>query len=182
MRPLLLTHPDAGREQLVSLAKEIPGAWIGLKIAGMLLLAEGQRPAWIVEVLGVPRASLNRWRQEVNIQGLAALKPTFHPGRPSQLTRGVRRALTEHLRQSPERFGLKRVGWDGPTLAEHLKRQFGIKLTVRQAQKWLHQLGYRLKRASYVYVQARRQKAQWFQRTLKKTPSAGTERDRGLSG
>ena len=39
------------------------------------------------------------------------------------------------------------VRWDGPTLATHLKRQFGIQLKVRQAQQWMHQLGYRLKRA-----------------------------------
>lgn len=173
MRAILLTHPEASREKLVLLAKRIPGAWIGLKIAGLLLLYEGQRPAWIAEVLGVPRSSVNRWRQAVNARGIRALLPDSKPGRPSHLTAGIRKALSGHLRESPESFGLHRAQWDGPTVAEHVKRQFDIRLTVRQAQNWLHQLGYRPKRASYVYVQARKAQAKRFQQTLKKTPSAG---------
>ena len=173
MRAILLTHPEASRERLGALAKRVPGAWLGLKIAAILLLVEGQRPAWIAEVLGIPRASLNRWRQAVNTAGVRALLPDPKPGRPSQLTAGVRKAMAKHLRESPESFGLHRAQWDGPTVAEHVKRQFGIRLRVRQAQNWLHQLGYRPKRASYVYVQARRAPARRFQQALKKTPRAG---------
>ena len=174
MRAILLSHPEASREKLVLLAKRIPGAWIGLKIAGLLLLYGGQRPAWIAEVLGIPRASLNRWRQAVNTHGLQALRPELKPGRPSRLTSGIRKALEDHLKQRPEEFGLRRAQWDGPTVAEHVKRQFGIRLTVRQAQNWLHQLGYRPKRASYVYIQARKAQAKRFAQALKKTPIAGT--------
>lgn len=180
MRAILLTHPEASREKLVSLAKRIPGAWIGLKIAGLLLLYEGQRPAWIAEVLGIPRASLNRWRQAVNTHGLQGLLAAPKPGRPSQLTSGIRKALEGHLRQPPEKVGLRRAQWDGPTVAEHVKRRFEIRLTVRQAQNWLHQLGYRPKRASYVYLQAQKAQATRFQQALKKTPHAGTSRNGGL--
>jgi transposase len=89
----------------------------------------------------------------------------------------VRRALADHLDQSPQAFGLPRVQWDGPTLVVHLERHFGIRLKVRQAQLWLHQLGYRLKCASYSHLQARA-----FQRRLKKTPDARPGRDRRLRG
>ena len=58
--------------------------------------------------------------------------------------------------------------WDGPTLVVHLKRRFGISLEVRQAQIWMHQLGYRMKRASHAYLQARSEDAHRFQRALKK--------------
>ena len=53
MRPptLLLTHPEATRVRLVALARDIPGAWVGINTAPLLLL-EGQRPGWIAEVLG----------------------------------------------------------------------------------------------------------------------------------
>jgi hypothetical protein len=51
----------------------------------------------------------------------------------------------------------------------HLKRRFGVSLKVRQAQNWMHRLGYRMKRASHAYLQARSEDARSFQRALKKT-------------
>lgn len=174
MRPqsLQLTHPEATRARLLALAKEIPGASIGLKIAALLLLLEGQRPGWIAEVLGLTRMSLNRWLHGVNAAGLRSLVPQPRPGRPSRLTAGVQATLERHLAASPQAVGLPRVQWDGPTLVVHLKRHFGIRLQVRQAQLWLHQLGYRLKRSSHSYLQARTEEARRFQRRLKKTPGA----------
>lgn len=176
MRPpiLELKHPDATRERLVAAAKEIPGAWIGIKIAALLLLLEGQRPGWITEVLGLTRMSLNRWLHGMNAQGIQSLEPKSRPGRPSRLTASVQRTLAQHLEQNPQSFGLPRVQWDGPTLVVHLKRHFGVGLKVRQAQMWMHQLGYRMKRAGHVYLQARSEDARRFQRVLKKTPNPRT--------
>ncbi len=171
---LALQHPAATRERLVAAAKEIPGAWIGIKIAALLLVLEGQRPGWIIDVLGLTRMSLNRWMHGVNAQGIRSLVPKRRPGRPPRLTASVRQTLTRHLEQSPHAFGLPRVQWDGPTLVVHLKRQFGIGLKVRQAQLWMHQLGYRLKRASHTYLQARSEEARRFQRRLKKTSNPRT--------
>jgi transposase len=167
---LSLTHPSAKKERLLALAEQVPGAWIGMKIAALLLVLEGQRPGWICEVLGVTRMSLSRWIHGVNTEGIETLNPKAIPGRPSQLNRKVEKVLEKHLEQSPQSFGLNRARWDGPTLVTHLKRQFGITLKVRQAQQWMHQLGYRMKRASYSYLQAKSEEAEKFRRGLKKTP------------
>ena len=164
---LTVTHAEATKERLVAFAKSIPGAWVGLKVAALLLLLEGQRPGWISDVLGLTRMSLTRWIHAVNQGGVAALNPQPRPGRPTRLTRRVRRALAAHLEKPPGTWGLPRAQWDGPTVVAHLKRQFGVTLTVRQAQRWMHQLGYRLKRASYTYLQARGDQAKRFQRALK---------------
>ena len=90
---------------------------------------------------------------------MTALKALPRPGRPTQLTDKIQRALENDLERSPLEFGLNRVRWDGPTLVVHIKRQFGIKLKVRQAQMWMHQLGYRLEHSSYAYLQARSEDA-----------------------
>ena len=83
MRPpsVQLTHPEATRARLVALAKETPGAWVGMKIAALLLILEGQRPGWTTEVLGLTRMSLTRWIHGVNADGLPALVPKRRPGR-----------------------------------------------------------------------------------------------------
>jgi transposase len=163
---LRLTHPSATQEQLLALVQQVPGAWEGLKIAALLLVLEGQRPGWIAQVLGLTRMSLNRWVHRVNAQGVAALKPSPKPGRPSQLTPALCKVLERDLEKSPQALGLNRAQWDGPTLVTYLKRRWGVTLKVRQAQYWMHQLGYGLKRASYSYLQARAEEARRFERAL----------------
>ena len=175
-----ITHPKVTKENLVALAKSIPGAWVGLRIAAILLILEGQRPGWTADVLGLSRMSLNRWIRAANTHGVEALRNKQKPGRPSRLTPKIAQQVEKHLELSPQAFGLNRSRWDGPTLVEHLKREFGIKLQVRQAQNWMHQLGYRLKRASYVYLQAKAEEAKRFQRKLKKTQKSGPSGDSGV--
>jgi transposase len=171
---LMVKHPEASRERLIAMVRQIPGAGAGIKIAALLLIQEGQRPGWTAEVLGLTRQSLNLWMHKVDEQGLKFLEPVKRPGRPAHLTPKVRQELEEHLEKSPLEFGLNRARWDGPTLVVHLKRRFGITLKVRQAQSWMHQLGYRMKRAGYTYLQARSEEAKEFGRILKKNPISGT--------
>jgi transposase len=174
---LALAHPEATREGLIAFARKTPGAYLGIKIAALLLILEGQRPGWIIDVLGLTRQSLNTWMHKVNEGGLGTLRALPRGGRPGRLTSELRQELESHLEKSPLEFGLNRVRWDGPTLVVHLKRQFGIRLKVRQAQMWIHQLGYRLKHAGYVYLQAKSDEAKRFSKALKKTSVAGPEGD-----
>jgi transposase len=169
MKALSLAHKEATQEKLLALAKQVPGAWIGIKIAALLLVLEGQRPGWVTVLFGLSRMTLDRWIHGVNQEGIQALIPKLRPGRPTQLTPAVKQQLEQHLEKRPQEFGLPRAAWDGPTLVVHLKQHFGLKLKVRQAQKWLHGLGYSLKRGSYVYLQARAEDSRNFQRELKKT-------------
>lgn len=169
MKPLTI-RSTISREQLLALAEQTPGAWLGLKVAVLVLLQEGYRPTFLAQLFGLSRMSLTRWVHRVNRHGLAGLQDQPRPGRPTQLTRRVRQQLQRDLESPPERFGLPRVVWDGPTLATHLRRRFGIHVQVRQTQNWLHRLGYRLTRAGYVYLQAKAGEAERFRRQLKKTP------------
>ena len=131
-----------------------------------------QCPVRVSLVLG-PASPFNTWMHKVNQRGLGSLKAIPRPGRPPRLTAEVAQEVEQHLEKAPLEFGINRVRWDGPTLVVHLKRQFGIKLKVRQAQNWMHRVGYRLKRASYSYLQAKAEDAKRFRRALKKTPIAG---------
>ena len=169
MKALNIVYPEATREGLLALAKRIPGAWIGIKIAALLLVLEGQPRGWINTLFGFNRVTLERWIKDVNEEGIQALKPAYRPGRVTQLTLEVREQLKQDLEKTPRDFGISRAAWDGPTLMVHLKKHFGVKLKVRQAQYWLHDLGYSLKRAGHVYLQARSEDAREFREKLKKT-------------
>lgn len=172
MRALDLKDHEETKKRLLNLAEELPGAWLGLKIAALLLIAEGQRPGWTAEVLGLSRMSLTRWIHGVNRKGVQTLRePGRRGGRRSQLER-VRKFLEKDLERLPEAVGIRRARWDAPTLAQHVQKRYGVSIKVRQAQNWLHAMGYRLKRAGYVYVQARAEDAQRFRRHIKKAPAA----------
>ncbi len=112
---LTVTHPLVKKKHLMDLADTTPGARIGIKIAALLLVMEGQRPGWIAKALGVTRMTLSRWIHGVNAEGLEALKPKARPGRPARIDERVRRKLERHLKRSPKDFGLDRPRWDGPS-------------------------------------------------------------------
>jgi transposase len=175
MKALRLTHPEATRENLLALAKQAPGASIGLKVAALLLVKEGQGPGQINASLGTNPMSLERWIHAVNRDGIRGLIAKPRPGRPGQLTPELRERLQQDLAESPREFGLSRAAWDGPTLVVHLKKNFGVNLKTRQAQYWMHRLGYSLKRAGHVYLQARAKDASRFREELKKTRTTQTQ-------
>ncbi len=182
MKALTIRHADQTREELLALAEKAPGAWLGIKIAVLILLLEGYRPTFLAQLFGLSRMSVTRWVHRLNRKGAAGMLETARPGRPTQLTLRVRRQLLNDLEQSPEQFGLPRAAWDGPTLRLHLRRRFGVHLQVRQAQNWLHRLGYRLTRAGYVYLQGKAKEAEKFRGQLKKTPLPEAPGRSGIRG
>jgi len=180
MKPLHIARAEVTRERLLALAEEVPGAWLGIKIAVLVLLLDGYRPTFLARLFDLSRMSLTRWVHRLNREGVAGVVEKSRPGRPTQLTARLRRQLLADLEQSPEQHGLPRAAWDGPTLAVHLRRRFGVHLKVRQAQNWLHRLGYRLTRPGYVYLQAGKEQTERFRRQLKKTAPPGASRRSGV--
>jgi len=169
MKALSLNRQETDRETLLALTKQVPGARVGMKVAALLLVLEGQRPGYVTSVLGLTRMTLERCVHAVNREGPQALVPKHRPGRPTGLTVDMKQRLEQDLQKKPQEFGLPRPAWDGPTLVIHLKERFGVKVKVRQVERWMHKLGYGLKRASYTYIQAHAEDARKFGEELKKT-------------
>lgn len=167
MKALSLADKEQTRQALLTLAKRVPGAWIGIKIAALLLVLEGQRRGWIAALFGMSRTNVERWIHEVNETGVQSLVHQPGAGRPARLSPALQRQLAQDLEEQPRKFGLPRATWDGPMLMVHLREHFGVQLKERQAQNWLHRFGYSLKRAGYVYVQARKEDARTIRRALK---------------
>lgn len=168
MKALALEHPDLTREKLVELAETLPGAWMGIRIAVFLLLVHGWGPTEICELFGFSRTALWKWVGAANQNGLAAWREQPRPGRTPRLTPEQQQQLELALGQSPERFGFAQTRWDGPLVVSYLKQVLNVKLEVRQAQRWLHRLGFVLLQPTYRYVQAKKRGVAQFGRKLKK--------------
>jgi transposase len=170
MKALTITNESVRREALLGMAERIPGAWIGIRIAALLLLLEGWKSSQIARLFGLTRWSVVRWIQGVNDKGLLAVEAKKQPGRPCRLDKRIQRALEKDLEKSPRALGLKRNRWDGVVVVEYLERVHGVRLKVRQAQRWIRRLGFSLRQPIYRYAQARTEGVEEFRKTVKKTP------------
>ncbi len=170
MKALSLDHPNMTRETLLRRADEIPGAWIGIRIAAYLLLLGGWKSTQIAELFGLTRWTVVKWIHKGNQEGVEAVHDRFRPGRSSQFDDQLRKELDTVLSKTPKDFGIPRVRWDGVVLTEYLKRFHRITIHVRHAQRWIRQLGYSLRQPIYRFAQASQEGVEEFRRGLKKTP------------
>ncbi len=98
-------------------------------------------------------------------------------GRPRRLNSQQMLEVDAVLRKTPKEAGMSGNLWDGKTLAAWIKRQYGIRLGVRQSQRLFRQLGFRLREPPMV-AQADPER----QKTHKKTPGPDGRSQRGSVG
>ena len=140
MKALNIDNKSVTTDSLLDRAKEIPGAWTGLKIAILILMKNGYRPTELNKVFGLSRQTMTRWVHQVNEEGLESLEKTPPPGRPSQLSDEVKNRLEMDLIEDPRVFGLPRGKWNAHKLQLHMQRRYGIKVKTRQARNYLNEL------------------------------------------
>jgi transposase len=171
MKALSITHPEITRESLLEMAEKIPGAWIGIRIAGYLLMLSEWKSTQVAELFGLSRLGVVKWTRNANQRGLASIEDRPRPGRPPRIDAKVLKGIDEVLSKSPKHVGISRAKWDGVMLSEYLKRHHQITIHVRHAQRLIRKVGYSLRQPIYRYVQASEERTHAFRRTLKKTPS-----------
>ena len=140
MKPLRITNRCVTEKALLEKAKDIPGAWTGLRIAVLILLRNGHSPAQINRTFGLSRQTTTRWVHRVNELGLDGLEKTPPPGRPSRIDGETRKMLASDLLEDPKTFGLPRGKWNAHKLQLHLKRRYGVDMKIRQARNYLNEL------------------------------------------
>ncbi len=168
MNPLKVTHPSITEKALLKKAESIPGAWNGIRIAGLLLLIRGWNSTAVSRLFGLSRQAVVDWIRKANTRGLDSVIDEQRPGRPARLGAAAQQKLVDALKKSPEEFGLRRTRWDGVVVVEFLRKVCNVELKPRQARNWLKRLGFVLKQPVYRYVQATDEGVAEFRRGLKK--------------
>jgi transposase len=175
MKALEITHREVSRETLLDLADQIPGAWLGIRIAGYLLILAGWKSTQVAELFGLSRNGVVKWIRKANQVGLAAVEDSPRPGRPTPLNDQILGELDQILSKSPREVGISRTRWDGVVVVEYLKRVHRIDIHVRHAQRLIRKLGYSLRQPIYRFVQASDQGVEEFRKTLKKNSTGDRE-------
>jgi transposase len=170
MKALTLGHPTVTRDILLRKADETPGAWIGIRIAALLLILSGWKSTQVAEFFGLTRWAVVKWIRKANSDGVEMVNDRARSGRPSHFDENVMKKLDEALSKSPQDFGISRAQWDGVVFVEYLKKTHHIEIHVRHAQRLIKKLGYSLRRPMYRFVQAKQEGVEEFRKTLKKSP------------
>ena len=176
MRTLTITNTQITRECLLEMAEDIPGAWIGIRIAALLLLLSGWKSTSIASLFGLSKWSVVKWIHKANEEGVKSVEDKQRTGRPPRVTDSCKQALEQALQKPPREFGIARARWDGIVVVQYLKQFHGVTIRTRRAQQLLHELGYSLKQPAYRFVQASKKGVKGFRISLKKTP-VDSERD-----
>ena len=95
--------------------------------------------------LDAPR-TIEYWVRRFEERGLSGLVEGERSGRPRRLNDGQMEQISSLLRQTPESVGMTGAIWDGKGLSAFVKKQYEIKLGVRQCQYMFKSLGFRLRK------------------------------------
>src|SRR5258706_6186029 len=142
------------------------------RLHGLLLVAAGQSCNEVAQLFGENATTVQRWVRRFEDRGFGGLREGERPGRPRWLGATHWRRLQADLRKSPRDLGLAAGLWDGPLLAEHLRRRYRLDLGVRQCQRLFRQMGFRLRKPRPQVAQADPVRVA----AVKKTAPAGAPR------
>ena len=135
------------------------------RLHGVLGVCEGRSCYEVADSLGFSARSLEYWVARFNREGVDGLRDRPRPGRPCRVDEEVRRELSLDLRTTPRAFDYGQNLWDGKLVSFHLREKYGVTLAVRQCQRLLHSLGFRLRQPRAVLANADPEKEREFKKT-----------------
>ena len=124
------------------------------RLHGVLLVAQGMTCPEVARLLGDAPRSVQYWVHRYEQQGLAGLAEGERSGRPSRLKEKQVKEINRVLREKPSDSGMQVNLWDGKTLSAWVDKTYGIQLGVRQCQRLLRQLEFRLRKPRPVLARA----------------------------
>ena len=131
-------------ELLLAQGKEIMSssdeAKYHFRVFAVSMVLSGTPASQVGGYAGYTKAAVTGWVKTADEIGFEALRTKSRPGRPKKLTEEQYDEIDTILQKEPKDYGYK--VWDGPSLSDHIKKQYGVDLCVRQCQRLLHALGY----------------------------------------
>ncbi|MEK3697974.1 MULTISPECIES: IS630 family transposase [unclassified Paenibacillus] len=120
------------------------------------LRLEGHTFEEIGDLLSRARQTIGLYWKAYQTQGLPGLKMDHSPGQPTKLTEEQRKQLAAMLeQQQPADVGFEaRYTWTLPLVAEWIKREFGITMSVRGISAMLKRMNFSFTKATYTLANA----------------------------
>jgi transposase len=110
--------------------------------AARLLRAKRLSQAEIARELGVSRATVTRWKHQLEDKGIRGLRRRRSSGRPPSLTKAQWRQLVHILRRGSRAAGFETEQWTRRRIALVIKREFGVSYHPFSVSRALRQRGW----------------------------------------
>ena len=112
------------------------------RVSMVNLMLSGFPAKELAKYCGESERTLQSWLKKVDEQGWETLISKKQTGRPSRLSNQQIEEIRIAVQAEPEQSGYN--VWDGPTLSDYIKNQYGIEYGVRASQYLLHRMGFSL--------------------------------------
>ena len=112
------------------------------RVSMVNLMLSGFSAKELAKYCGESERTLQSWLKKVDEQGWETLISKKQTGRPSRLSNQQVEEIRIAVQADPEQSGYN--VWDGPTLSDYIKNQYGIEYGVRASQYLLHRMGFSL--------------------------------------
>ncbi len=168
MEKLQITRSSPNHEELVELYKRERSSKLKERYHALFLMHEFMNCTTVAKLIKKSRKTIQTWVKTFNGGGLDAIAPNSPPGRPSSLSKEEKESLKADVLTHPRELGYEFSNWEGKSAAYHIKQKFSAELSVRQAQRLLHELGFTLQRPKYKFPKADPEKQKEFLNDFKK--------------
>jgi transposase len=168
MEKLQIIRSSPNHDELVELYKKEKNTKLKERYQALFLMHEFMNCTLVAELIKKSRRTIQTWVNMFNERGLEAIVPNIPPGRPSSLSEEQKETLKMDVLTHPRELGYEFSNWEGKSVVHHIKQKFYVELSVRQAQRLLHELGFTLQRPKYKFPKADPKKQKEFLNDFKK--------------
>lgn len=168
MEKLQITRSSPDHDELVELYKKEKNSKLKERYHALFLMHEFANCTIVAELIKKSRRTIQTWVKVFNEGGLETIAPNSPPGRPSSLSEEQKESLKADVVTHPRELGYEFSNWEGKSVAHHIKQKFSVELSVRQAQRLLHEIGFTLQRPRYAFPKADPEKQKEFLHDFKK--------------
>ncbi|WP_438498240.1 IS630 family transposase [Paenibacillus sp. IHBB 3054] len=155
-------------EYLNTAMKEVSDKRLYERVMAVRLRLEGHTLEEIGNILGRARQTISLYWHAYQEQGLSGLQMDHSPGQPTKLTEEQRRQLAVMLEQhQPADVGFEaRYTWTLPLVAEWIKREFGVTMSVRGISAMLKRMNFSFTKATYTLAKADEDAQAYFKKHI----------------
>jgi transposase len=141
----------------------------GHRLHSVLLVARGMSAKKAADLLGDPARTVQGWVNRFEELGADGLREGERSGRPARLSKEQAAEIGSALAELPDKAGMGSGLWDGKLVAAYAKTRFGVEIGVRQCQRLIRYLGYRLRKPRPVIASANPERQAAFKKNSPNT-------------
>ena len=142
------------------------------RFLALALVASGRSVRQVAQQMRRRQQTVCEWVHRFNREGPQGLQPNFQSPSKPHLTCEEFERLNQAIEQPPRQSGMKVGRWSSPRVVAYIKKTFGKQVSAETARRYLHRLGFVLKRPRKKFSKADEQAQKAFAQELETLETA----------